>query len=517
MDNEIDYTKKYMINPAYTIIPDRTRAVIVTAKGFDVYKPGIRENTGISWKLNPIYAVIFSFFDGSLELNETVKQISAETGFSEEKIINFIKPLFDNTKQVFIKNVFEETGENTPGKWFAIPKRFIIENTKNTPRTDLHPKEEFYIIKELWDFNTFRLSHPTNITLMLNNKCATDCIYCYANKDYKVENPLSTEKILSLIKEANDLGVMSFELGGGEIMLHKDWDIIVGELLKYGFLPYISTKVPLIEDQIKRLKELGIQRIQVSIDAWNAATLSKVLGVNENYFEKLKESLKLLEKYDIKVSVKSVITKHNQDLKEIETLLTNLAKFSNIVSISVALGENSLYKHGKIGFTNYRASLEKWNKISDFVSTFAKNFAIRIYPQGCITKDIVFNSVENKAMVFGKRSLCSGNLVSLYILPDGQVTICEELYWSPKFILGDVTKQSIMEIWNSEKAMDLYKLSQADFRPLSACKYCPDFSICRSTLGVCWKYIYMAYGTEHWDMPDPRCPLAPPPVNEFYR
>jgi radical SAM protein with 4Fe4S-binding SPASM domain len=352
---------------------------------------------------------------------------------------------------------------------------------------------------------------------MLNNKCVTDCVYCYANKEHKVENPLSTGKILSLIKEANDMGVQTFDINGGEVMLHKDWDIIVSELLKYNFVPQISTKVPLTEVQINRLKEIGIKRIQVSIDAWDATVLSKVLGVKESYFDKLKETLRLLEKYEIKVAIKSVITKLNQDLKGIETLLNNLVKFSNIVSISIAPGECSLYKYGEGSFVNYRTPLEEWHKISDFVSLFAKNFAIKIYSQDCITNDIVYNNVEDKEKNFGKRSLCSGNIVSLYILPDGQVTICEELYWSPKFILGDVTKQSLMEIWNSEKATKLYSLSQSDLHPLSACKYCPDFSICRSTLGVCWKFIYLAYGTEHWDLPDPRCPLAPPPVNEFYR
>lgn len=145
-------------------------------------------------------------------------------------------------------------------------------------------KEEIYIRKELWNFDTFILSHPINLTLMLNNKCITDCVYCYANKDYKVTNPLSTEKILSLIKEAINIGVLSFDINGGEVMLHKDWDIIVNELLKYSFLPQISTKVPLTEEQIKRLKELGIKRIQVSIDAWDTAILSKVLGVRDIIF-----------------------------------------------------------------------------------------------------------------------------------------------------------------------------------------------------------------------------------------
>jgi radical SAM protein with 4Fe4S-binding SPASM domain len=517
MNKEIDYTKKYMINPAYTIIPDQTRAVIANAKGFDIYKPGVVEDTSISWLFNPVYAVIFSFFDGSSQLSDTLKNIAVETGMPEDKIIDFVKPFFYNEERLGIKYEFEKTDETIENKTFAIPKLFIIENINSTPRTDLHSKEEFYIKKELWDFDTFRLSHPINLTLMLNNQCVTDCVYCYANKDHKVKNPLSTEKILSLIQEANNMGVLSFDTDGGEVMLHKDWDIIVSELLKYNFVPLISTKVPLTEEQITRLKELGIKRIQISIDAWDATVLSKVLGVNETYFDKLKKTLQLLEKYEIKVAIKSVITKFNQDLKGIETLLNHLVEFSNIVTISVAPGECSLYKHGEGGFVNYRTPLEEWHKISEFISKFAKDYTINIHSQDCITNDIVFSSVEEKSKMFGTRSLCSGNMISLFILPDGQVTICEELYWSPKFILGDITQQSLMEIWNSEKATKLYNLSQSDLRPLSACKYCPDFLLCRSTLGVCWKFIYMAYGTEHWDLPDPRCPLAPPPVNEFYR
>ena len=118
MDNEIDYTKTYMINPAYTIIPDQTRAIIATAKGFDVYKPGITENTGISWRLNPIYAVIFSFFDGHLQLSDSIKQISAEIGLSEDQVINFIKPFFYNEEILSINYSFKKMATLVNGLLF---------------------------------------------------------------------------------------------------------------------------------------------------------------------------------------------------------------------------------------------------------------------------------------------------------------------------------------------------------------------------------------------------------------
>ncbi len=41
---------------------------------------------------------------------------------------------------------------------------------------------------------------------------------------------------------------------------------------------------------------------------------------------------------------------------------------------------------------------------------------------------------------------CSANFYAFVILRDGKVTICEELYLHPKFIIGDLKKQSIMEV-----------------------------------------------------------------------
>jgi len=474
-------------------------------------------DTGISWILNPVYAVIFSFFDGKKILSETLKDISDEIGIKEDKIIKLIKPLFYNTEQQLINYEFERGSSGLKEKnGFAIPTLFIVENISNDYRKDLYKKEHFYIKSDVWDFKTFRLSMPINLTLMLNNKCATDCIYCYANKDYKVKNHLSTEKILSLIKEASDIGVLSFDISGGEVMLHKDWATIVSELKKYNYVPHISTKVALDEQQIKILKGLGITTLQLSIDAWNSNTLNQVIGVNETYLKKMQETLKLLEKYEIQVAVKSVITRFNQDLKEIELLLTNLIKFSNVIKISVAPGEYSIYKCEK-GFLNFRTSLKDWNVISGFVTDFGLKVSKDITPQGCLTKGEIIASPDNKNLAYNNRSLCSGNVSNLFILPDGQVTICEELYWSPKFIIGNVTHQTIMDVWNSDKATKLYYMSQNDIRTTSACKYCPKFTECRQGLGVCWKNIYQAYGEENWDLPDPKCPLAPPPINEFYR
>ena len=102
------------------------------------------------------------------------------------------------------------------------------------------------------------------------------------------------------------------------------------------------------------------------------------------------------------------------------------------------------------------------------------------------------------------------------MLPDGKVTLCEQLYWHPFFILGDLNRQSIMEMWNSEKALSLWNFSQEEVHNASPCKTCDEFDGCRRGLGNCWRQAIAAYGSENYDFPSPDCPKAPPIPKDFY-
>lgn len=107
---------------------------------------------------------------------------------------------------------------------------------------------------------------------------------------------------------------------------------------------------------------------------------------------------------------------------------------------------------------------------------------------------------------FNERSVCAGNYLQLFILPDGNVTICEELYWHPKFIVGNILEQSLNEIWNSKAALNLYYLKQSDISEKSPCKTCKDYEICRIPKQVCYRDIVRKYGEKYWDYPDVNCP-----------
>jgi len=64
-------------------------------------------------------------------------------------------------------------------------------------------------------------------------------------------------------------------------------------------------------------------------------------------------------------------------------------------------------------------------------------------------------TAEERLVSWNQRAYCTANRDGFVILPDGQVTICEELYDYPAYLIGDLRRQSVMEVWRSPQAMAL--------------------------------------------------------------
>src|SRR5208337_3958023 len=95
-------------------------------------------------------------------------------------------------------------------------------------------------------------------------------------------------------------------------------------------------------------------------------------------------------------------------------------------------------------------------------------------------------------------SKCSANSSHVVLLPDGKVTICEQLYWDPRFIIGDLSVQSIEEVWYSPRALELAFPKKLEFSDKSACKLCSIFDECYSYPNRCLADVLKAYGKENW-------------------
>jgi radical SAM protein with 4Fe4S-binding SPASM domain len=286
--------------------------------------------------------------------------------------------------------------------------------------------------------------------------------------------------------------------------------------LENGFYPYLSTKIPLTKNDLKKIKDLGINDLQLSIDTAINKEAQIVNRVKiDNYSDKMFETLQYTDEIGLNIAVNVVTTKYNCTKSGIKLLLDKINKHNNIEKVTINPGETSLYCSEK-NFIDFKNSLKEIESLENYVDEIRQNYKFSINIAGYEEIASHKKGFDEKAKNFKERSICSGNISQFCILPDGQVTICEELYWNPRFIIGNIIENSISEIWKSEKALKLYNISQDEISVHSPCKTCAEFSLCRKCQGVCWSDVLTAYGNENWDFPASNCPYAPFPYHNIY-
>jgi radical SAM protein with 4Fe4S-binding SPASM domain len=321
-----------------------------------------------------------------------------------------------------------------------------------------------------------------------------------------------------LVQEARELGMRSFNISGGEIFTYRCWKELLKVLVENGFDPFVTTKYPLNERDIDQLREIGIKRVNLSLDTLDRRQMRALLKTNDHYYNRILKTLNGFNNKGFELCIQSLVTSLNQD--SMAELFNYLLDVEKIRCIKVRAVKFSLYPPGERDKYQWlRPDKNKLEKIKNLLSQLKKKHGeqVQLLFRDYQGQEHYANpSPEAKQALFEKRSQCPGNISSLFILPDGKVTLCEELYWHPRFILGDVRKQSLREIWNSEAALNLYRLSAADVRKQSVCNTCGQFTECRQQHGICWKEVLSAWGEENWDYPDPRCPHAPQVCHELW-
>ena len=487
--------EKYILfNPNYVLKPDVGRTLIMAFLVGRNRVKGIEDS--FSNIIHPIYAMILSFIDGR-EYNECINEAAGALGVTKDLIENFVLKLLENTEQVFLKSG-DTLSAFPPHTIITIPSRSV--SRRYTP--------DLFSYSEL-DLRMKRHYTPSYITLMVNNICATDCIYCYQDKRRIAKCSIPLERIFEIIHEARKLNVNTFDVIGGEFFLYEHWREVLAELRSYNFNPYISTKIPLEEDDIKYLSQIGICDLQVSIDSLIESHLKPSLRVSTGYVDRMIRSLKQLDQYNIPIMVHTVLTKYNASTEDMKSIFDVLKGLSSLIDWHVVKGEPSLYP--KEEYYKIEIKPDDLNVVVDYLNNLKVDSGIDIHiPQKAIlsSENGIKPDVNKQISQFFNRSFCSGLFSSLYILPDGNVTICEQLYWNKKFIVGNILKSSIFEIWNSDKAKSIYFLKQEDIPADSLCHSCNKYNVCRSVRQVCYREIIRKYGEDKWYYPDTNCPFA---------
>lgn len=483
----------YILNPSYRLRQDGNRVVLAS---FD----DRTENAPDDWIsfIHPLHAQILSFFSSPAPLKDIIDRCASFLRLDKDTTFSLLTK-FINNKEFGIKI------KNIGNAYF--PKEIIQKWDYKTSPVIYAPED--FIVKGDPDLHTYRLHFPISINMELTMNCYVNCEYCYANRKLKNTYLLSKDEIISFIRTAKSQGILSIDINGGEVLLHPNIKEILKELSDNGYIPLISTKMPVPVDMLIFLKNTGINLFQISLDSVDKCILAQMISPPKSYFTKIENTLHEASTLGLKVNINTVITKHNSYIENIDKLCDFLSRYSAVQKLTINPAGFSLYKSN---YADFAPSLGAIRLLENHANKIMGKYPFSVNFAGYEEKEIYTPS--NKIKAFENRAICTGNLRSMVILPNGDVTICEELYDHPAFIIGNITESSIEDIWNSPKARALYEFSTKNSN--SACHDCQQMLNCRRKKGVCWKTVLMAYGNENWEYPDPRCPRAPQPYRAFY-
>ena len=129
----------------------------------------------------------------------------------------------------------------------------------------------------------------TDLRVSITDRCNYKCVYCRTGQVGAQYAELSTQDYLRLIRCFVELGIEKVRLTGGEPLLRKDLVSMVRELATWRTTSgnrldlAVTTNGHLLETLAKPLKDAGLSRITVSMDAVNPLVFERVTRIPGSY------------------------------------------------------------------------------------------------------------------------------------------------------------------------------------------------------------------------------------------
>lgn len=258
-----------------------------------------------------------------------------------------------------------------------------------------------------------------NLQYQADFRCNFNCTHCSVEPLMKIkyDKRVEIEDIRKLCIEADSLGLANFIITGGEGLLIKDLDKLVKAINPKKFWIVLDSNGWLLtKEKAKYLKELGIDKVQISIDSLDAKEHDAFRNKTGS-FDRCIDAIDNCLDADLIVNVATVVTKQRVRSQELLDYLQYMTfkGVDTFISFAKPVGawEGNFDALVDKDDLNYIKSLEgKYRVMTHLTSSFGFNI-------GCLAV---------KKMIS--------------IIPSGDVLPCPYMYVS----LGNILKESLKDI-----------------------------------------------------------------------
>ena len=207
-----------------------------------------------------------------------------------------------------------------------------------------------------------------DLRITLTHTCNFQCFFCHMEGEEGLGSGITKDEILLVAKIARKFGINSVKLTGGEPTLRRDLAEIIQGLKLLGYKDVsMTTNGFLLKSLASKLKESGLDRINISLHAVTRETFKKITGVDA--FDKVVEGIKAAIDVGFKpVKLNYVVNKRNlEETFKFLDLAQNLGvdEIHLIELHPVGLGKSAFKEHDDL------------QEIEDYISKIAIKKEVR--------------------------------------------------------------------------------------------------------------------------------------------
>lgn len=337
------------------------------------------------------------------------------------------------------------------------------------------------------DPSATRPGPPLWLLAELTYRCPLHCAFCFNPVDFaRQPDEMDTEGWIKTLRQARALGSVQCGFSGGEPLLRKDLEILVGEAHNLGYYTnLLTTGVGLTEKRARELKDNGLDHIQLSFQD-STREINDFLS-NTRTFDLKNKVAALIKDHDWPMVLNCVIHK------------MNIGHVDKIIEMALDLGAETLelantqfYSWAEVNRDHLLPSKEQLDKAERVTNEYRERFGDRI--------QIIFvvpDYYENRP----KKCMNGWGSVFLTIAPDGTALPCHTARMLPGATFPNVADHSVEDIWYGSEGFNRYRGKSWMKEP---CRSCPEAN---DDLGGCRCQAFMLTGDP--SNTDPVCDKSP--------
>lgn len=301
---------------------------------------------------------------------------------------------------------------------------------------------------------------PLWLLAELTYRCPLQCPYCSNPLDYALHNQeLTTQEWFDVFDQARQLGAVQLGFSGGEPLVRQDLEELVSYAHQKGFYTNLITSgMGLNEQRIARLKEAGLQHIQISFQA-SDPVVNNALAGSKHAFEQKYEMSRLVKQYGYPMVLNFVIHRHNIDqIEQIIELCLELE--ADTVELAICQFYGWAYENRQ-GLLPTKAQLIRAERITNEYRKKIQESNIK-----CKLIFVVPDYYEERP----KACMDGWGKIFLTVSPDGTALPCHAARQLP-IQFPNVRDSQLSDIWYESPSFNQFRGD--DWMP-DMCKSCSD-------------------------------------------